>query len=84
MNLVEPRRESLGYTAAPGLLLVSGIGGIAFAVAGALDEALNGHQTELVVILVHLVMSAVSFAFLADFIAPAKKPSPGQARGGST
>lgn len=44
------RYAPLGYVAAPGLLLVSGLGGVAFAVAGALDEPLNGQRTDWAVI----------------------------------
>jgi hypothetical protein len=68
------RHANLGYVAASGLLLVSGLGGVAFAVAGALDGPLNGHRTALAVIAVHLVISAVSFGLLAYFTARATKP----------
>jgi hypothetical protein len=62
------RRSPLGYAAAPGLLLVSGLGGVAFAVAAVIDNLLSRPQTELAVIAVHLVISAVSFALLAWFV----------------
>jgi hypothetical protein len=68
------RRATLGYVAASALLLVSGLGGVAFAVAAALDGPLNGHRTEPAVIVVHLVISAVSFALLAYFTARVTKP----------
>jgi hypothetical protein len=61
------RRAPLGYTAAPGLLLVSGLGGVAFVVAALVDNLLSGPQTEAAVIAVHLVIGAVSFALLAWF-----------------
>jgi hypothetical protein len=50
------------------LLLVSGLGGVAFAVAAVLDNLGSGPQTEPAVIAVHLVISAVSFALLAWFV----------------
>ena len=62
------RRAPLGYVAAPGLLLVSGLGGIVFALAAVIDNVLSRPQTELAVIAVHLVISAVSFALLAWFV----------------
>jgi hypothetical protein len=61
------RRAPLGYVAAPGLLLVSGLGGVVFAVAAAIDNLLGGPQTEAPVIVVHLVISAVSLGLLSWF-----------------
>lgn len=55
------RRISLGYVTAPGLLLVSGLGGVAFALAAVIDNLLSGPPTEPAVIGVHLVIGAVSF-----------------------
>jgi hypothetical protein len=62
------RRAPLGYVAAPGLLLVSGLGGVVFAVAAVIDNLAGGPQTEAAVIAVHLVISTVSFALLAFFV----------------
>jgi hypothetical protein len=61
------RRASLGYVAAAGLLLVSGLNGLAFALSAALDSMLAGRAIEPVVVSVHLVIAAVSFALLAFF-----------------
>jgi hypothetical protein len=61
-------RLPLGYVAATGLLLVSGLGGVAFAVAAVLDNLGGGPQTEPAVIAVHLVISTVGFALLAWFV----------------
>jgi hypothetical protein len=62
------RRASLGYVAAPGLLLVSGLGGLAFAMAAVLDDLLAGLRTDPPTIAVHLVISAVSFVLLVFFL----------------
>jgi hypothetical protein len=62
------RRLSLGYVAAPGLLFVSGLGGVAFSVAAVIGGLLSGRRTEPAVIAVHLTISAVSFALLAVFL----------------
>lgn len=77
------RRVPLGYVAAPGLLLVSGLGGVAFAVAALVDNLLSGPQTDAAVIAVHLVISAVSFALLAWFARGAMRRQP-LARSGAT
>jgi flavodoxin len=61
-------RVPLGYVAATGLLLVSALGGVVFALAAVLDNLLSHPQTELAVIAVHLVISAVSLALLAWFV----------------
>jgi hypothetical protein len=80
------RRMSLGYVAAPGLLLVSGLGGVVFAVAAVLDNLLGGPQTEPAVIVVHLVISVVSFGLLAFLVRratsrlPLGRPSANPAR----
>ncbi len=60
-------RRPLGYVVTGGLLLVSALGGIAFAVAALFDNALAAPSTEPAVIVVHLVISAVSGVFLAFF-----------------
>lgn len=67
------RRAPLGYVAAAGLLLLSGLGGVAFSVAAVLDGLLSGPQTEPAIIVVLLVFSAVSFAPLVFFVRGAAK-----------
>jgi hypothetical protein len=67
------RRAPLGYVAAPGLLLVSGLGGVVFAVAAVVDNLLGGPQTEPAVLAVHLVISAFSFVLLALFARGARR-----------
>jgi hypothetical protein len=62
------RRAPLGYLAAAGLLLVSALGGVVFAIAAAVDNLLNGPRTEPSIIVVHLVISAVSGVLLAAFL----------------
>jgi hypothetical protein len=62
------RRLPLGYVAGAGLLLVSGLGGVAFAVAAVVDNTAGTPVTESAVIVVHLVISIVSFALLAVFV----------------
>ena len=62
------RRVPLGYVAAPGLLLVSALGGVVFAIAAALDNLLAGPATDAATIVVHLVISALSAAFLVVFV----------------
>ncbi len=62
------RRAPLGYVAAAGLLLVSGLGGLAFSVAAVLDDLLTGPRTEPATIAIHLILSAISFALLAFFL----------------
>lgn len=59
------RRAALGYVAATGLLLVSGLNGLAFAASAVLDGLLAGRSIEPAVVVVHLVISGVSFAVLA-------------------
>lgn len=66
------RRSPLGYVVGPGLLFVSGLGGVAFSVAAVIKGLLGGSGTEPAVIAVHLVISAVSFALLAFFLRGAK------------
>jgi hypothetical protein len=69
-------RMPLGYVAAPGLLLVSGLGGVAFALAAVVDNLGSGPQTEAAVIVVHVVISVVSFGLLALFLARARPSAP--------
>lgn len=61
-------RRPFGYTAAPGLLLVSALGGVVFAVAAVTDNLSGGIRTDLSVVVVHLVISAASLAVLAWFL----------------
>lgn len=61
-------RAPLGYVSAPGLLLVSALGGLAFAAAAVLDNLWAGLRTDAAVIAVHLVVCAVSVALLAYFL----------------
>lgn len=67
------RRAPLGYVGAAGLLLVSALGGVVFAVAAALDDLLSAPWTEPAVIAVHLAISAVSAALLAWFLRSANR-----------
>jgi hypothetical protein len=68
-------RAPLGYVAAPGLLMVSSLGGMAFALAAVLDNLLAGPQTDAAVIAVHLVISVVSFALLRLFLGRGRRPA---------
>lgn len=61
------RRRPLGYVAAAGLLLVSGLNGLAFAAAALLDGLLGGRPIEPAVVVVHLVIGGVSLGLLAYF-----------------
>ncbi len=61
------RRMSLGFVATPGLLLVSGLNGLAFAASALLDGLLGGHAVEPPVVVVHLVIGGVSLGLLAYF-----------------
>lgn len=76
------RRAPLGYAAAAGLLLVSGLNGLAFAASAVLDGALAGRPVEPAVVSVHLVIAAASLAILARFARAAG--SPPAAREGAT
>jgi hypothetical protein len=62
------RHASLGYVVAPGLLFVSGIGAVVFAVAAILDNLLGDLETEPATIAIHLAIGAFSFALLAFFL----------------
>lgn len=70
------RREPLGYVAAAGLLLVSGLNGLAFVASGVLDGLLAGRSIEPAVVAVHLVIGGVSFALLAFFLRGARGEQP--------
>jgi hypothetical protein len=61
-------RAALGYVVAPGLLLVSGLGGVAFAIAAVVDNVLGSPQTEPAVIAIHLVIATISIGLLAYFV----------------
>ncbi|WP_413248797.1 hypothetical protein [Sinomonas flava] len=83
-------KRPFGYAAAPAMLLVSALGGAVFAVAAVVDNLAGGIRTDLSVVVVHLVISAVSLAVLAWFIvAPHRavtkvrrpRPHPGPAPG---
>ncbi|MGT2462581.1 hypothetical protein [Sinomonas atrocyanea] len=63
-------RRPFGYTAAPGLLLVSALGGVVFAVAAVVDNLAGGIRTDTAAVVVHLVISGASLAVLAWFLAP--------------
>lgn len=60
--------QSLGYAAAPGLLLVSALNGLAFAASAVLDGLLAGRSVETAVVVVHLAISGVSVGLLALFL----------------
>jgi hypothetical protein len=84
------RRVPLGYVTAPGLLLVSGLGGVTFAVSAVIDNLLSGPPTEPAVIAVHLVISFVTFGLLVVFVRramsrpPLARPSAGPVREAAT
>lgn len=65
------RGASLGYATAPGLLLVSGLNGLAFAASALLDGILAGRPAEPAVVIVHTVIAGVSLAVLALYALPA-------------
>lgn len=61
------RRLPLGYVAASGLLLISGLNGLAFAASAMLDRLLSGRAVEPAVVVVHLVIAGISLGLLAYF-----------------
>lgn len=61
-------RRPFGYVTAPGLLLVSALGGVVFAVAALVDNLMGSIQTDPSVLVVHLVISAASAAVLVWFL----------------
>jgi hypothetical protein len=62
------KRSPLGYATGAGALLVSALGGIAFAVAAVLDNMLTSLKTEPAAIAVHLVIAAASGVLLVLFL----------------
>jgi hypothetical protein len=62
------RRWPFGYVVGPGLLLVSGLGGVAFAGAATIDNVSGGLRTDWSVVIVHVVISAASFAVLGWYL----------------
>jgi hypothetical protein len=66
-------RRPFGFTAAPGLLLVSALGGVVFAAAAVVDNLTGGIRTDFSVVVVHLVISAASLAVLVWFLATARR-----------
>lgn len=58
------RRESLGYLAAPGLLLVSLAGGVAFAVSVAMQAVMSGSSIDVTVVAIHLGIAMICLALL--------------------
>jgi hypothetical protein len=61
------RRAPLGYVTTAPLLLVSGVGGLAFAAAAVIDRLLGGAATDPAVIGVHLAVMVVDLVLLAIF-----------------
>lgn len=61
------RHAPLGYVASAGLLLVSGLNGLAFSTSAVLDGVLAGNSFEPAVVAVHLVIAGVSLALLTFF-----------------
>jgi hypothetical protein len=62
------RRIPFGYVIGPGLLLVSGLGGIAFAIAAIVNNVAGDLLTEWSVVVVHRAISAASLALLTWFL----------------
>jgi hypothetical protein len=62
------RRAALGYVAAGGLLLLSGVNGVAFAIGGVLGARLTATPVDTAVIAVHLAITLVCLALLAVFL----------------
>jgi hypothetical protein len=62
------RRAGLGYAIAAGLLFLSGVNGVAFAVGGVLGPLLTAVPIEAAVIAVHLGIAAVCLVLLAVFV----------------
>ncbi|MBF4994382.1 hypothetical protein ITX31_09690 [Arthrobacter gandavensis] len=61
-------RRAFGYVTAPGLLLVSALGGVVLAAAAVIDNLSGGIRTDAAVVAVHLVISAGSVAVLVWFL----------------
>ncbi|HSJ60811.1 MAG TPA: hypothetical protein VK895_06230, partial [Jiangellaceae bacterium] len=68
------RRAPLGYVTAAPLLFVSGVGGLAFAVAAVLDQLLSGATTDPAVVGVHLGILMVDVTLLAVFVRHRSRP----------
>jgi hypothetical protein len=62
------RRHPWGYPAAAAVLVLSSLGGLAFAVAGLFDSALGGTGTDPWVIAVHLAVSAIAVLTLVGLL----------------
>jgi hypothetical protein len=67
------RRAGLGYAAAAGLLFLSGLNGVAFAVGGVLGALLTQTPIDVPVIGVHLAIAAVCLAVLAFYLRGIRK-----------
>jgi hypothetical protein len=74
------RRAGLGYAIAAGLLFLSGVNGVAFAVGGVLGALLTATPIEATVIGVHLAIATVCLALLAVFLRGADRPPAGEER----
>lgn len=75
-------RRPFGYAATPGLLLVSTLGGIIFAVAAVVDNLAGGMRTDVAVVVVHLVICAASLGVLVWFLIAARGGAPKIRRAG--
>jgi hypothetical protein len=69
------RRHPFGYLLAPGLFLVSALGGVAFSAASFLERLLTDVEPDLAVIGVHLAISAISTVLLALVLRPRQRRS---------
>jgi len=74
------RRAAIGYFSAAGLLLVSGLGGAAFAIAAVVDNAVGILHTEFSTIAIHVAISAVSLVLLVLFLRLARAGDPLKSR----
>jgi hypothetical protein len=75
-GLLLSRGHPFGYLTAPGLLLVSVLGGLAFTTAALFERLLTGVPPDLAVIGVHLAISAISGALLAVALRPGTRRIP--------
>ncbi|MGY3565944.1 hypothetical protein [Sinomonas sp. RB5] len=71
-------KRPFGYTAAPGLLLVSALGGVIFAVAAVADNLFEGIRTDPAVVVVHLIIGAASAAVMIWFLIAPTRAERGQ------
>jgi hypothetical protein len=69
------RRTGLGYATAAGLLFLSGVNGLAFALGGGLGALLTATRFEASVIAVHLAIAAVCLAVAAFYLRDARPAS---------